>query len=73
VQLGSFSARGNADALADRMREQGFEAFVQRVRVANGTMYRVRIGPVADRDDAESLAVRIREHSREPAVVVEHP
>ncbi len=73
VQLGSFSADGNADALATRMREAGFEAFVQRVEVSNGTMYRVRVGPVADREEAEALAVRVRERSGEPAVVVEHP
>lgn len=73
VQLGSFSAAGNADALASRMREAGFEAFVQRIQASNGTMYRVRVGPVADRDAAEALAVRVRERSGEPAVVVEHP
>lgn len=73
VQLGSFSARGNADALAGRLLGAGFEAFVQRVQVTNGTMYRVRVGPVADRDEAEALAARVRESSGEPAVVVEHP
>lgn len=73
VQLGSFSAPANADALAERLKGQGFAAFVQRVDVSNGRMYRVRVGPVADRAEAESLARRVRDRSGEPAVVVEHP
>lgn len=73
VQLGSFSARDNAEALAERMRKLEFDAFVQRVEVANGTMYRVRIGPLNERETAERLVERVREASGERAVVVPHP
>lgn len=73
VQLGSFSAAGNADALAERIAAAGFDAFVQRVQVENGTMYRVRVGPVAERDAALALAERIGRQTGERAVVVPHP
>lgn len=73
VQLGSFAASDNAEMLAGKIREDGFEAFVQRVQVANGTMYRVRVGPVADRDAATTLAARVQRASGEATVVVPHP
>lgn len=73
VQLGSFSAEANAAALARKVNEAGFDAFVQRVRVDNGTMYRVRIGPLAKRDAATALAARVTRATEERAVVVPHP
>lgn len=73
VQLGSFSAEGNAEALAERIDAAGYPAFVQRVRVANGTMFRVRVGPYAERDAALTLAERIGRDTDERTVVVPHP
>lgn len=73
VQLGSFSSAGNAETLAQRIREQGFDAFVQEVDVATGKMYRVRIGPLGSRGAAENLASRVQRDTGERAVVVPHP
>jgi DedD protein len=73
VQLGSFSTEANADALARQVNDAGFNAFVQRVRVDNGTMYRVRIGPLVERDAATALAARVTRATDERAVVVPHP
>lgn len=73
VQLGSFSTEGNAKALARKVNEAGFNAFVQQVQVDNGTMYRVRIGPLVERDAATALAARVTRTTEERAVVVPHP
>lgn len=73
VQLGSFSASANAEALAERVRTHGFDAFVQQVEVAGGTMYRVRVGPSGSRGGAEALAARVQRATGERAVVVPHP
>lgn len=73
VQLGSFSAADNAEALADRLRVRGFDVFVQRVEVATGAMYRVRVGPTADREGAVALAARVERETGERPVVVPHP
>lgn len=72
VQLGSFSAADNAEALADRLRARGFDVFVQRVDVATGAMYRVRVGPTADREGAVALAARVERETGERPVVVPH-
>lgn len=74
LQLGSFARRQNAEDLAGAMRARGFEnTIVQQVEVENGTMYRVRIGPYAGREQAVALVERVREASGERAVVVSHP
>ena len=73
VQLGSFSTAANAEALARKVNDAGFNAFVQRVQVDNGTMFRVRIGPLVERDAATALAARVTRATDERAVVVPHP
>lgn len=73
VQLGSFVSQDNAEALATRIQDMGFDSFVQRTEAGDGVMYRVRIGPVALREEAERLAIRLQEASGERAVVVTHP
>lgn len=55
VQLGAFSSQADAQALVARARGAGFVAFEQRVPTASGPLWRVRLGPVADRSAAERL------------------
>ena len=48
VQAGAFSEQGNADKLAEKLRTLGHRnAFVREDRVADRSLFRVRIGPVA--------------------------
>lgn len=72
VQLGSFSARDNADKLAADLRGLGFAAFISEHRNGGRTLHRVRVGPLADRAAAEAEAARLsgRGHSGR---VVPHP
>lgn len=60
VQVGSFSQADNAAALRERLAGEGFKAFVSRVATDAGTMHRVRVGPVAERAEAEQLMARLR-------------
>lgn len=55
VQLGAFSNEADASALRDRVRAGGFVAFHQRVDTERGPVWRVRVGPEADRASAERL------------------
>jgi DedD protein len=61
VQVGSFSQSDNAQALQRRLAAEGFEAFVSRVATDAGTMHRVRVGPVPQREAAEQLLTRLRD------------
>lgn len=70
VQVGSFARADNAEALQGRLAGEGFEAFVSRVATDAGTMHRVRVGPVPDRDAAERLRARVHAAGHEAARVV---
>lgn len=74
VQVASFTDSARAEALSGRLGEHGFDSFVQRAELPNGTMYRVRIGPFAERGDAEALIERVARASGEPETRVDrHP
>lgn len=70
VQVGSFSQADNAQALQRRLSGEGFEAYVSRVATDAGTMHRVRVGPVPERDAAERLLTRLRAAGHAGARVV---
>jgi rare lipoprotein A len=49
VQAGAFGAAGNADTLAQQLRAKGYpQAFVRSDMVEGRSLFRVRIGPIAD-------------------------
>jgi len=59
VQLGSFSNQENADRLSRELLKRGYQAFVDRAVQGGRTWYRVRVGPVPGREEAEALATRL--------------
>lgn len=67
VQVGSFSSENNAQRLATRLREAGFDVYVTPFRQSGRELYRVRVGPVAGRAAAERLAARVRDETDGPA------
>lgn len=72
VQIGSFASRDNAERLAGSLRGKGFAAFVMDGKGTNRKLYRVRVGPEADRAAAQTLANRLRA-SGQTGSVVPHP
>lgn len=60
VQVGSFSSEENATRLSDELRGSGYPVFVSRVTAGGKTMHRVRIGPVPEKGEAETLAERLK-------------
>jgi DedD protein len=52
VQLGSFSSTGNADKLVESVRAEGFSAYKESISGSGSTVYRVRVGPFLERDEA---------------------
>jgi DedD protein len=59
VQLGSFESRANAQRLAQQLRDGGFAIEVSQGRQNGKDLYRVRAGPVADREAAKVLQARL--------------
>ncbi len=73
VQLGAFGQAADANALRDRVRAAGFSAFVEQVRTDNGTLNRVRVGPVANRAEAEQLKAQVAAKVGIAGMVRPHP
>jgi cell division septation protein DedD len=73
VQLGAFGNANEAAKLRDRARAAGFSAFVEQVQTEKGTLNRVRIGPVADRAEADRLRERAAAQLGVSGLVRPHP
>ncbi|MGD8682022.1 MAG: SPOR domain-containing protein [Lysobacterales bacterium] len=52
VQVGSFSSATNADNLVARLRTETLSAYKEQVNSGGSTIYRVRVGPFLERDEA---------------------
>ncbi len=74
VQLGALRSEADASALRDRARAAGFVAFHQRIETERGVVWRVRVGPEADRAAADRLKAQVVEKlGLAEAIVVPHP
>ncbi|BDU15814.1 SPOR domain-containing protein [Lysobacter auxotrophicus] len=73
VQLGAFGSAAEADKLRDRARSAGFSAFVEQVRTDKGVLNRVRVGPVASRDQADQLKAQVAAKLGVSGIVRPHP
>ena len=60
VQVGSFHDAKNAEALVARLRLGGLTAFSEQVTSEQGSVYKVRVGPEIDRDQATALALKVK-------------
>ncbi|KAB7766310.1 SPOR domain-containing protein [Xanthomonas maliensis] len=73
VQLGAFARAEDANALRDKVRAAGFSAFVEQVRTDKGALSRVRVGPVANRSEAEQLRAQVAAKVGISGMVRPHP
>jgi DedD protein len=60
VQLGSFANRANADKLARQIRAQGYGVYVLSGGSGAAARYRVRVGPMADRNAATQAEAKLK-------------
>jgi DedD protein len=63
VQVGAYGDQGGARRLVDELEEAGFAVYVSTSE-AKGARYRVRVGPVASRDEARRLAARLEREQK---------
>ena len=60
VQVASFSSEKNANALADSLRAKGLDVMMDVVDRTAGLLHRVRVGPFAERSEADGVVTRLR-------------
>lgn len=73
AQVGAFSSQSKADEVSADLKAKGFKAFVMAHKDGKTTLYRVRVGPVTSRADAEALARKITSKTGQAARPVPHP
>ena len=71
VQLGAFGSEADANKLRDRLRDLGFDGYVDDVPSGKGgKLWRVRAGPVNERATAEQLKAQIATKMKISGIVV---
>ena len=73
VQLVAFRSQEEALALRDKLRAAGYIAFSERVQTESAVLYRVRVGPEADRDGADRLRTEVASKFGITGMVVAYP
>ena len=70
MQVGAFSDGGVAESLATSLEGKGFPAYVSPSAGSTEQRWRVRVGPVATRVEADALASRLKSDELLPTWVL---
>jgi cell division septation protein DedD len=73
VQVSAYRSEDEALTLRNKLRAAGFTAFSERIQAESGVMYRVRVGPEADRDAADRLRAELSTKMGLSGMVVGYP
>ena len=69
VQVGAFSEKSSAQALADSLREDGYPVYLSPTE-GDPASWRVRVGPMGTRPEAETAARRLEATEKLPTWVL---
>ena len=70
VQVASFSQEENATALRDRLRGDGYQAFLSNIKQRGERATRVAVGPLIDQNDAAKLQAELDERYALESIVM---
>jgi cell division septation protein DedD len=73
LQVGAFGKETDANALRDKLRGNGFSSFVEPVSTDSGRLFRVRVGPVSTRAEADQLKAQVAARNGLTGIVRPHP
>jgi hypothetical protein len=70
IQVGAFSTSRAAEALAKSLRDKGYAVVVSPGAAAGESRWRVRVGPLATRSEAEATAARLKRVEKLPTWIL---
>ena len=73
VQVGSFVGEDNAESETARLAGLGFESFRFSEQIGERLIWRVMVGPVSERSEADALQSRVVEQAGVEGLVVSYP
>ena len=71
VQVGAFADGDTAERLADALRAKGYAVTVVAGTGAGASRWRVRVGPLASREEADGAAARLKREETLPTWVLD--
>jgi len=71
VQVGAFAQSLEAEKLEAQLRRKGLPAYVQPATGERDSRWRVRVGPLATRDEADKVAAKLKTQEKLPVWVFE--
>lgn len=60
IQIGSFSDKANAESLSKRVRARDYPVMISKFELGNRSLYRVQVGPVRNRADADDKLAKLQ-------------
>ncbi len=72
IQVASFSVRNNARRLKNKLDRNGYKVFIAKENRVDRDMYRVRVGPVFDRSEADSLIRKLGSEQNLSGIVLRY-
>lgn len=73
VQVAALADSASAEQMAEKLRKRGFSVYVAPSAEAGSKRWRVRVGPVATREEAQALAARLESEKFPTWVLAEGP
>ncbi len=70
VQVGSFRKQGNALVLRDKLRAAGYKVFTEKGGDSRKPVFRVKVGPEAQRDRAVALQAKLKSRENLKGIVL---
>jgi len=70
VQVGAFETSEAAERLAKSLEAEGFPVYVSPGTKAGNARWRVRVGPLANREEAEATAERLKKSQKLPTWIL---
>ncbi|SFU76768.1 SPOR domain-containing protein [Pseudoduganella namucuonensis] len=59
VQVAAVTSQEKVDELQGKLKEAGIQSFTQKVTTANGALTRIRVGPFANKEEAEKVRAKL--------------
>jgi DedD protein len=73
VQLGSFSSEANAIGLVERLKKEGYAAFIEPLHDDGKVAYRVRVGPELTKETADQVRDKLKKDVDIKGIVMRYP
>ncbi len=72
VQVASLTVESKAYGLRDTLRKADLPALVEQVNGSKGKIYRVKVGPVLKRSEAEKIKQQVKQSTKLDGLIMKH-